>query len=41
LSQEECEDAELILFKDRTEVTRLIGFRPREALIEALSPYIE
>ncbi len=31
----------LILFRGGTEVTRLIGFRPREALIEALSPYIE
>ena len=31
----------LILFKDGTEATRLIGFRPKEALIEALSPYIE
>lgn len=31
----------LILFRDGTEVTRLIGFRPREALIETLSLYIE
>ncbi|MBN1811919.1 MAG: thiol reductase thioredoxin, partial [Anaerolineae bacterium] len=30
----------LILFRDGTEVTRLIGFRPREALIETLSLYI-
>jgi thioredoxin 1 len=31
----------LILFKAGTEVTRLVGYRPKEALAEALLPYIE
>ena len=31
----------LILFKDGAEVTRLVGYRPKAALAEALVPYIE
>jgi thioredoxin 1 len=31
----------LILFKAGTEVTRFVGYRPKEALAEALLPYIE
>jgi thioredoxin 1 len=31
----------LILFKNGAEVTRIIGYRPKEALAEALLPYIE
>jgi thioredoxin 1 len=31
----------LILFKDGAEVTRLVGYRPKEVLAEALLPYIE
>ena len=31
----------LILFKAGTEVTRLVGYRPKEALADALLPYIE
>ena len=31
----------LILFKNGEEVTRIVGYRPKEALAEALLPYIE
>ena len=31
----------LILFKDGAEVQRLVGFRPKEAMVEELLPYIE
>jgi thioredoxin 1 len=31
----------LILFKDGMEVKRLVGFRPKEAMVEELLPYIE
>ncbi len=31
----------LILFKDGAEATRVVGYRPREALVEELLPYIE
>ncbi|MFQ6101747.1 MAG: thioredoxin [Anaerolineae bacterium] len=30
----------LILFKDGAEVTRIVGYRPKEALVEALLPYM-
>jgi len=30
----------LILFRDGVEVKRLVGFRPKEALVEALLPHI-
>ena len=31
----------LILFKDGAEMTRIVGFRPKETLVEELLPYIE
>jgi len=31
----------LILFKDGAEATRVVGLRPKEALVEQLLPYIE
>jgi thioredoxin 1 len=31
----------LILFKDGAEVTRIVGYRPKEALAETLQPHIE
>ncbi len=31
----------LILFKDGAEVKRFVGFRPKEAMVEELLPYIE
>lgn len=31
----------LILFKDGAEITRIVGYRPKEALAEELLPYIE
>lgn len=31
----------LILFKDGKEVERLVGYRPKTALMEALLPYLE
>jgi len=31
----------LILFKNGEEVTRIVGYRPKEALAEELLPYIE
>ena len=31
----------LILFKGGAEMTRIVGFRPKEALVEELLPYIE
>jgi thioredoxin-like negative regulator of GroEL len=31
----------LILFKDGTEVTRIVGFRPQDALAEELRPYLQ
>ena len=31
----------LILFQSGTEVTRIVGYRPKEALAEALLPYID
>lgn len=31
----------LILFKDGTEATRIVGYRPKEALVEELLPYLE
>jgi thioredoxin 1 len=31
----------LILFKSGVEVTRIVGYRPKEALAQALLPYIE
>jgi thioredoxin 1 len=31
----------LILFKDGVETKRLVGFRPKEAMVEELLPYIE
>ena len=31
----------LILFKDGAEITRIVGYRPQEALAEELLPYIE
>lgn len=31
----------LILFKDGTEATRVVGYRPKEALVEELLPYLE
>jgi len=31
----------LILFTGGEEVTRIVGYRPKEALAEALQPYIE
>ncbi len=31
----------LILFKGGAEATRIVGFRPKEALMEELLPYIE
>jgi len=30
----------LILFKNGTEVTRIVGYRPKQALVEELLPYI-
>ena len=30
----------LILFKDGAEATRIVGFRPKEALVEELLPYM-
>ena len=30
----------LILFKDGAEMTRIVGFRPKEALVEELLPYV-
>jgi len=30
----------LILFKDGAEVTRIVGYRPKEALAEEILPYI-
>ena len=30
----------LILFKGGVEVTRIVGFRPKEALVEELLPYV-
>lgn len=30
----------LILFKDGAEITRIVGYRPKEALAEELLPYI-
>jgi thioredoxin 1 len=31
----------LILFKEGAEATRIVGYRPKEALVEALVPYVE
>ena len=31
----------LILFKDGAEVKRLVGYRPKEAMVEELLPYLE
>ena len=31
----------LILFRNREEATRIVGYRPKEALAEELLPYIE
>jgi thioredoxin 1 len=31
----------LILFKDGAEVTRIVGYRPKEMLVEALTPHFE
>ncbi|HEY73164.1 MAG: thioredoxin [Anaerolineaceae bacterium 4572_32.2] len=31
----------LLLFKDGAEAVRIVGFRPKEAIIEELLPYIE
>jgi thioredoxin 1 len=31
----------LILFKEGVEVKRLVGYRPKEAMVEELLPYIE
>jgi thioredoxin 1 len=31
----------LILFKDGVEATRIIGYRPKETLVEELLPYLE
>jgi thioredoxin len=31
----------LILFKEGVEVRRLVGYRPKEAMVEDLLPYIE
>lgn len=31
----------LILFKGGAEVTRIVGYRPKDALVEKLLPYIE
>jgi thioredoxin 1 len=31
----------LILFRDGAEVTRIVGYRPKEALAETLQPHIE
>lgn len=31
----------LILFKDGAEATRIVGFRPKEAMLEELLPYIK
>jgi len=31
----------LILFKNGEEVTRIVGYRPKETLVEALLPHIE
>ncbi len=31
----------LILFENGQEATRIVGFRPREALVEELLPYLE
>ena len=31
----------LILFKDGAEVTRIVGFRPQDALAEELRPYLQ
>jgi thioredoxin 1 len=30
----------LLLFKNGVEVTRIIGYRPKEALLEALLPHV-
>lgn len=31
----------LILFKGGTEVTRIVGYRPKNALMEELAPFVE
>jgi thioredoxin 1 len=31
----------LILFKDGAEATRIIGFRPKDSMVEELLPYLE
>jgi len=31
----------LILFKDGAEVTRIVGYRPKEMLVETLAPHFE
>lgn len=31
----------LILFKDGVEVTRIVGYRPKEAMTEELLPYLD